>query len=321
MEYKQLGEDRIAAMAELWNQEWSESFPIREQLMRQNVFGDRNLLKSGSWMAIDRVTNRLLGFVTSKVWQDRKSGMTFDADTGWIQALVVDREARGCGIGGELLVRAESALRKENVMQIAIGDDFHKRFFPGIPADNPETKQWLERKGYSGSELSYDLLNEYKENEQIDRSETDGAVFRLARPDDRDDLVDFMKRCFPGRWEYQIRQYWELGGTGREFLILVDGNNAIIGFCRLNDDQSPVLAQNIYWASLFTERLGGIGPLGIDERFRGRRYGFSIVQEAIAVLRERGVRKIVIDTTPYLDFYGKLGFRPWKSYWRMQRVL
>lgn len=321
MEFKRLEEVRIAEMVHLWNQEWSQAYPMRERLLRQNVFGDRNLLADGSWMAVDPATARLLGFITTKLWQDRESGMAFANDTGWIQSLIVDREARGRGIGGELLARAESALQERHVAQIVLGNDFHKRFFPGIPTENPAAKQWFERRGYSGSELSYDLLNEYEDAEAAEWPKTDGVTFRLARHDDRERFIDFMKRCFPGRWEYQVREYWKLGGTGREFVVLVNDKSEIIGFCRLNDEQSPLLAQNIYWAPLFAESLGGIGPLGIDERFRGHRYGLSIVQAAVAALRERGVRRIVIDTTPYLDFYGKLGYRSWKSYWRLQRTV
>ncbi|PYI50774.1 GNAT family N-acetyltransferase [Paenibacillus flagellatus] len=321
MEFKPLEQSRIADMADLWNQEWAGTFPMRERLLLQNVFEDRNLLNSGSWMAIDPATNRLLGFVTAKVWQDHESGMAFDDDAGWIQALVVDREARGRGIGGELLARAESALREKKVGRIVLGNDFYRRFFPGVPTENPDAKRWFERRGYTAFERSHDLLNEYEEAGSIERPEADGATFRLARPEDRDNLLAFMKRCFPGRWEYQTRYYWERGGTGREFVVLEKDGGEIIGFCRLNDDQSPILAQNIYWAPLFADKMGGIGPLGIDERFRGYRYGLSIVQAAIAELRERGVRSIVIDATPYVDFYGKLGYRPWRAYWPMHRIL
>ncbi|TNJ61366.1 GNAT family N-acetyltransferase [Paenibacillus hemerocallicola] len=321
MEFKQLDEARIAEMGALWNREWAEAYPIRERLLRQNVFGDRNLLKAGSWMAVDPTTDRLLGFIAAKAWQDGESGMSFPQDTGWIQMLIVDREARGQGIGGQLLARAESALRESGVRSVVLGNDFHRRLFPGIPAENPDSRRWLEKRGYAGSELTYDLLNEYGEADVVEMPRADGVTFRLARPDDREELLVFMKRCFPGRWEYQTRQYWELGGTGREFVVLERHGGEIIGFCRLNDAQSPLLAQNIYWAPLFAEELGGIGPLGIDERFRGQRYGLSIVQAAVAVLRERGIGRIVIDTTPYLDFYGKLGYRAWKSYWRLQREL
>lgn len=321
MEFKPLNEARITEMVALWNLEWAQAHPMRERLLRQNVFDDRNLLETGSWMAVDPATDRLLGFITAKVWRDAESGMSFDGDTGWLQALVVDPDARTQGIGGQLLARAESAFRDAGVRSVVLGNDFHWRLFPGIPAENPESVRWFKRRGYAGSELTYDLLHEYGEADVVEMPRADGVTFRLARPDDREELLAFMARCFPGRWEYQARQYWERGGTGREFVVLQRDDGEIIGFCRLNDAQSPLLAQNIYWAPLFAEELGGIGPLGIDERFRGCGYGLSVVQAAAAVLRERGIDRIVIDTTPYLDFYGKLGYRAWKSYWRLKREL
>jgi len=60
-------------------------------------------------------------------------------------------------------------------------------------------------------------------------------------------------------------------------------------------------------------KLGGIWPLGIDERYRGRKHGLGIVQAAVTFLRERNIEQMAIDMTPYVDFYGKLGFSVYKS--------
>lgn len=77
----------------------------------------------------------------------------------------------------------------------------------------------------------------------------------------------------------------------------------MIGFCRVNDEASPYIAQNTYWAPLVPEPLGGIGPLGVDSRYRGKGYGLALVEEGIAELEARGMKHLVIDWTELVDFY------------------
>ncbi|MDO3409962.1 GNAT family N-acetyltransferase [Saccharibacillus sp. CPCC 101409] len=146
------------------------------------------------------------------------------------------------------------------------------------------------------------------------------AVFRAARPGDREALTAFMARCFPGGWDLQQRDYWNSGGTGREYMLL-ELEGRLAGFCRMNTQRSPLLAQNVYWAPLFEGELGGIGPLGIDPACRGGGYGLAIVQAADRALRLAGMRHIVIDTTPFVEFYGKLGYTPWKRYAKYDKTL
>ncbi len=321
MRVVQLAEERIADMTALWNKEWAGSLPMRERLLRQNMFMDQNVLREGSWMVLEEGTDRLLAFIVAKVYQDQEPDLQLGADTGWVHALVVDPDWRGRGIGGVLLDKAEEALRGIGATRITLGNDFHWRMFPGVPADRQASKSWFEKRGYENLNLTYDLINEYELQDAVELPQADGVTFRLAHTTDKAALIAFMERCFPGRWEYQTKQYWERGGTGREFVLLEKDGGELIGFCRINDSHSPLLAQNIYWAPLFEEELGGIGPLGIDEQFRGNRYGLSIVQAGVAFLRQRGIERIVIDTTPYVDFYAKLGYRTWKTYWCLHKKL
>ncbi|MFC5448548.1 GNAT family N-acetyltransferase [Paenibacillus aestuarii] len=315
-----LTEDRIQDVCRLWNQGLAPDFPIRERIVKQNVFQDRNFLPQGSWLAVEEATGKAIGFVVSKVWQDSKYDIEFSSEDGWIHALMVDPDHRNQGIGSELLRQAESALHGRGVRRVSLGNDFHRRVLPGVPHELAAAKRWFERNGYAYQGMTHDLVNHYDAKAQVALPQFENVVFRLAQPNEEDQVIAFMKRCFPGRWEYQTRQYWQLGGTGREFVVL-EREEDIIGFCRINDSQSPILAQNVYWAPLFQGELGGIGPLGIDEKYRGLNYGLAIVQAGIHYLLQRGASHIVIDTTPYVDFYGKHGFSVWKSYDRFQKVL
>ncbi|OCT12893.1 hypothetical protein A8709_21420 [Paenibacillus pectinilyticus] len=320
MNFERMEEKHLSEMLMLWNKELAASFPMRLRLLQQNIVEDRNWLREGSWVVSDAETGRVIGFVVSKIAREESERFGIRPDMGWIQVLFVDPDTRRLGIGSDLLFRAEAALRNAGARRILLGNDLHSRLFPGVPDELTEAKRWFEKRAYLFSEQAHDLLNAYHEGEEVGLPDVAEATFRVAKPSDQEALTAFMHRCFPGTWDYQHRDYWKRGGTGREF-VLLEREGAIIGFCRINDAQSPLLAQNIYWSALFQDELGGIGPLGIDESFRGYKYGISIVQAAVHYLLERGIRRMVIDTTPFIAFYGKLGYTRWKSYAKYEKYI
>lgn len=320
MRFEQLTERHLNQIIALWNKEWSELFPMQARLWEQNVYQDPNWLKEGSWVVIDEKLDQLIGFVVTKGYRDELSQFGIKEDMGWIQALLVAKPTREQGIGSELLRRAEYSLQQHGARRIFLGNDLQSRFFPGLPEPDASKQSWFEKRGYEYSERVFDLVHHYEPGEAAALPEVQDAAFRIADESDRERMTDFMTRCFLGVWDYQHREYWERGGTGREYMLL-ERKGDIIGFCRMNDGKSPLLAQNIYWAPLFNGPLGGIGPLGIDENYRGYRYGISIVQAAVHSLLERGNRSIVIDTTPFIDFYSKLGYESWRRYAKYMKTI
>jgi GNAT superfamily N-acetyltransferase len=312
MQYVPLSEDRLAELRRLWNRELGDLFPMQEQLLKQNSFDDVNVLKEGSWIALEEDSGKVAGFVVAKLWQEQRD-FVLGAGAGWIQVLLVDREYRKQGIGSELLKRAETALTAHGAHKILIGrDPWH--YFPGIPKEYPEVRSWLETKGFKDdNRVENDLLALYDDNTVNELPKQEGVTYRLLERHEKDELLSFLHRCFPGRWEYEAIRYFELGGTGREFVV-IETDGQIVGFCRINDGSSPIIAQNVYWSPLFTDELGGIGPLGVDSGYQGRGYGLAVVQAGVHFLRDRNIRKIVIDWTTLVAFYEKLNYRVWKSY-------
>ncbi|WNR45725.1 GNAT family N-acetyltransferase [Paenibacillus roseipurpureus] len=312
MNYVPLTEDRLTELCVLWNRELGEQFPMQEQLFRQNSFDDVNVLQGGSWIAVDEGSGKAVGFIVAKQWQEQRE-LVLGAGAGWIQVLLVDRDFRRLGIGSELLKRAETALLERGVHKILLGrDPWH--YFPGIPKEYPEVRAWFDAKGYKDdNRVENDLLAMYDEHTANELPRQEGVSYRLLESHEKDDLLAFFRRCFPGRWEYEAIRYFELGGTGREFVV-VETDGHIVGFCRINDSSSPIIAQNVYWSPLFEDELGGIGPLGVDSAYQGRGFGLAVVQAGVHFLRERKIQKIVIDWTTLVAFYEKLNYHVWKSY-------
>jgi beta-N-acetylhexosaminidase len=319
MKYVPLSVDWLTELSLLWNRELGDQFPMQEQLLRQNSFSDVNVLQGGSWIAVDEISGKIVGFIVAKLWQEHRE-FVLGAGAGWIQVLLVDRDYRRLGIGSELLKRAETALLEHGVHKILIGrDPWH--YFPGVPKEYPKVRTWLESKGYKDdNRVENDLLAIYDQSSASKLPIQEGVSYRLLEIHEKNELLAFLRRCFPGRWEYEAIRYFELGGTGREFVVIeTDGH--MIGFCRINDSSSPIIAQNVYWSPLFEDELGGIGPLGVDSAYQGKGYGLAVVQAGVHFLRERGIRKIVIDWTTLVAFYEKLNYRVWKSYDSFSKVV
>lgn len=302
-------------LLDLWNQEIGEDFPMRKDLFVQNSFQDENVCLEASLIAVNQ-ENNVVGFILAKRWQEEIK-VNMSEDTGWIQVLLVRKQERNKGIGSALLAHAEARLKAKGMKQILLGrDPYH--YFPGVPTIYPAVAAWFDKKGYVHYENEVDLTNAYDEEEAVEVPRPNNAVFSLLELKDKEAFLDFMRRCFPGRWEYEAVHYFAKGGTGREFVVLKK-EGKIIGFCRINDIDSPMIAQNVYWDPLFDTSLGGVGPLGVDANERKQGFGISIVEAAIAFLRKRDIENIVIDWTGLIAFYEKLGFNVWKEYYAYKK--
>lgn len=300
--------DRLSELVDLWNKELATDFPMREELFKQNSFDDINVSYDSSYMAVDD-QDRVIGFVVAKRWQETID-VNMDVKRGWIQVLLVDSGHRGKGIGLALYERAEASLKVHGIEEIQLaGDPFH--YFSGIPDQYQTVQRWAEKYGYVKRVDTYDLLNHL--DKKYDLPVDDSVTFSILKNEEQADLISFLERCFPGRWVYETMKYFEMNGDGREFVV-IKKNDKIIGFCRINDSQSPFIAQNVYWSPLFNEEVGGIGPLGIDTNEQKQGYGIAIVQAAMAFLQQRNIETIIIDWTILVDFYKKLDFDPWKKY-------
>ena len=325
-----LNRSLVPAVVDLWNRELGERFPMRASLFIQNSIEDVHVLKDGSVVLMDAVTDEAIGLVVSKKLSTEDpywDMLAHDQDTGWIQVLLVDRRYRGQGFGSRLLEIAENALMVSGAKKIVLGGDpWH--YFPGVPADDGTALKWFQKRRYRAGQTVYDLLCR-KENlpdlPAVDASGVTGRqkshlTYRLLRASEKERFLKFIQKVFPGRWTYEAYHYFLKGGQGREILV-AEKDGEMIGFCRLHDDRSPLIAQNVYWAPLFPGlHLGGVGPLGLDPAERGGGYGLAMVRAALEELFRRGQEYVVIDWTELVGFYERLGCRVWKSYVYHEKV-
>jgi GNAT superfamily N-acetyltransferase len=303
MRTEKLRSGHMDGICELWNREIGIDFPLRTRLLRQNSLNHPDFLSEGSFVVQEESSHCTVGIIISKV---RRLGV------GYISVLLVDSRYRNLGIGGNLLRLAEKALKDAGMDSISLGGDFG-HFFPGVPSQYVQMKQWLENRGFVQRGTTYDLLGDFRDKMLAQDELGSEVAISAAGEADREDLLAFMNLNFPGRWEETTNTYFASGGTGREF-ILLRKSGKIIGFCRINDDYSPILAANQFWSPCFQEPCGGIGPLGIEAAYRGYGYGKAVLLAGMRELKERNHHLMAIDWTSQIDFYARSGFSIWKTY-------
>ncbi|WLD91935.1 GNAT family N-acetyltransferase [Alkalihalobacillus sp. AL-G] len=307
IEYKRWDEATVPVKdaCKLWNEEFENAFPLTDRLFIQNSVQCPHVLSEGSYFVEN--DGESIGFIVSKVTRERTD--LLPDQIGWIQALIVKREQRGKGIGTKLIHLAERALRANGVKKIVLGRDVH-HYFPGIPSERLQSSGWFKKKGFRFVNTEKDYYRKAPETYYSSETDLDFSVLKEA---EQGALLSFLNQSFPGRWEYEAWDYFRAGGGGSHFLVAKKGGN-IIGFVRVNDSESPVLGPNVYWRPLFSEKLIGIGPLGINRQFRKKGYGKAIVDAAIQLAVERNAKHLVIDWTELDTFYRSFGFQEWRQY-------
>ena len=323
MEIIKLGEFKeYEKLYEMWNDEFGFIFPITQELFDKNVFGYGHNAVDNSFVSI--VDNQPVGFIIGKTWLDEYSVESY-LDMSWISLIYVKPSFRNQGIGSALLNKVEEIFINENKKSICIGRDY-RNFFPGLPNELKYYRDWFSKKGYS---IGYDtndlikkntintkkeVLKPYKDNKQY--------IIRRATINDFDKIDTLIKTNWPGRWHMEFLDYVACGGTGHEYMICIDENDKVCGFCKACDVYTPIelCGYSMNYYDRF-DYLGGIGPLGVDSNYRKLNIANNLLKTIINELLEKEVSEIIIDWTNLMHIYQKYGFEIWKSYSYIQKEL
>ncbi|MDF2698683.1 MAG: family N-acetyltransferase [Haloplasmataceae bacterium] len=291
-------ENYVDEFIELWNNEF-DTLPMHPNLVNQCAISSDHIVNDGTKALV--INHKFIGLVVSKIYQGE---IPIDSyyNTGFISFIFVRKEERNKGYGSKLLELATTEFKKHHKMRILLGMDLNT-FFPGIPESCDNSKVFFEKKGFKRISKAYNLL--MSENPEFKFDEF--YENRLATLLDKVELLEFIKREFSQRWYFEAYDYFQKGGSGREFAILLD-HKRIIGFARINDQESLQIMHNINWSKRY-RKLGGIGPLGVAKANRGNKLGSRITNYGTQVLFDRGCSDVIVDWTGINAFYEKSGFK------------
>ena len=314
--FKEFDKQFILDLRNLWNDEFGFIFPISEELFNRNTYLTEGFLEENSYVVLD--DGFPIAFIINKNWPTTNIDGLYES-TGWISLIYVSKQYRKNGIGSKLLEMSFEAFEALKIKKIYLGKDY-QNFFPGLPKDLKENLDWFKHRGFEALYETNDLINL---NISTDLLMKDSPFeYKLCTKELLPNLVQFMKNNFPGRWLKELNDYIKIGGNGNEYVICTDSSNMIYGFCRIGRFNTPIekIAFSLTWRNRF-EKLGGIGPLGVDSNFRRQHIAYNTIIKAMNILKEEGCKCLIIDWTNLLSFYRRFGFEIWKTYIYIEKNL
>ncbi len=232
---------------------------------------------------------------------------------GWVSLLAVHLSVQGQGIGSDLLTWAEGWLKQQGCKRIRIGGNL-RPFLPGVPYVMRENVAFFERHAYQGSfdqPYEYDIARSLKDYQPLYPKPAHANLTPMQAGEEHL-LVDFLQREYPGRWEFEAREFVKNRGRSSDFLLL-RVHEEVQGFCRLtlSDSERPI---ERFYPQRLPQPWGQYGPLGLSRSVRGQGLGGYLIDAAAIHLRSLGVDGCVIDWTSLVELYGKFGFTVYNQY-------
>lgn len=188
----------------------------------------------------------------------------------FVRVLIVDRDARGRGIGSALL--ADATQRGARV----IGAEAGNYFTPGV---HEALAPFFRNRGYVQTAETHNLHVELSNLRDVESSR--------ARHDDRDRILSFIEREFGRIWRFEAAKAFD---ADEPTLFITEERGELTGFAAHDVNNRG---------------LGFFGPTGVTKAMRGRGLGCALLLASLADLRRLGYARAVIPWTDALAFYRK----------------
>jgi GNAT superfamily N-acetyltransferase len=221
MKFEEMNLKDKEKILKLWNDNIGTVYPLDSKLFTQNFGSDKQNKKILG--AFDG--EKLAGFIIYKQWTSQSGILKADKSIGYINSIIVDVNYRNTGVGSDLLDYAEKELIGEGVKLIHAGRDTN-HFFPGIPYECVKAQEFFANKGYSLAETFYDLICnisnvnfEKLPNMKINNDKK--YKIEILNNEDRENLFEFFRKCFYGRWYQEMMDFFEIGMEDRDIVVFI----------------------------------------------------------------------------------------------------
>lgn len=306
----------VPVMVRLWNEACPPKFAVTPKFFEYNLLPNLDALQEGLIALVD---GQPAGFVVAS--HLKKHPDVASLEMGWLDSLVMHPAFQRQGVGSTLLEWAEDWLRQRGCKRMRLAGSL-RAFSAGLPA-NFGTEAFCHRHGFkvaAGDEGAWDVMRDLGDGLPIARRHSPGEeVIHPCREDEKEALMEFLQRTFPGRWMYEIQLFLASGGRTQDILVGVE-NGVVEGFAWVTFEDS-LRPLDRYFMNPLPRPWGQLGPIGVSTRVRGQGLGGLLLQEGLLYLQRGGVRSCTIDWTGLLEFYGKYGFKPYTHYLMMMKSL
>ena len=303
-------QDMDAAFA-LWQAAVGDTWPLTAAQF-QRLFADTDPAFGRAHFVVEAGSG-VVGFVATQL-PPPAPGAPLE---GHLPALLVAPPVQRQGIGAALHDHALAHLRARGARRVRVGGGV-PRLWPGVPTNLPAALPFFRRHGWAFTETSHDLVRDLRD----ERAATpvppgDDVMIAIGTAADMPELLAFERREFPS-WQAAYAHIARLGDYA-DFVIARRAGGVIVGALILFTPQSHPERSDVLWMRLLGADCGGVGAVGVAASERGHGIGTALVAHGSEVLRARGVGNSCVGWTWLLDFYGRVGYRPWRSYamsWR-----
>lgn len=298
----------LADVATLWHDTVGQQWPLSTEHIGTILAGSQ-----GHHLLV-RESGKLVAFAATR------QSMRGPDKVGHLALLLVAPHRQRQGIGSALHDAAMAYLIQQGVKAVQLGS-IYPRFWCGIPTDL-NVAPFFERKGWRPEDLVYDMVRDLGDftlpANIAERMQREGIRFTTATPENIDALLQFEEREFYN-WLHSFSYIASLHDY-QDLLIAFDGER-VVGSLIMSTPQSHPERTDVIWQGLLGEDAGSIGSVGVAASERGRGIGIGLVAYASEMLKQRGVRNCYIDWLVLTEFYGKLGYKIWRSYQPIWRPL
>lgn len=300
-----LEKSQLHRISDICSRVFAEEYHVTEEKLSANLLEDAEFDAASSLCLWNRSDDTLIGFGGVKI----SNNQDLYPDTAWMSIFAIAPEWQNCGYGTLLLERMIQKLREAGIKKIYLGQDF-ANFFSGIPAPDDRKLAFFERLGFTlNIDEHYDLEANIVRNASLDtfdRSPWENDFSTDFFHGEKDALLSFLQKEFPGRWEYEAETAIEEHKDPREIVLLFDRSQTKIeGYCMLTVERDADGRKTGY---------GGLGPIGIAKDIRGNHVGDYFLHESLCQLAGLGVTRVNIDWTILKKYYGQFEFMPVRTY-------
>lgn len=308
------------ALAALWAQVHPRRYVVTPEVLRANTVGSPVFDWGSSFIEIHRGAPVAFTAVKRAATRLYKGP---DKDQAHLSAIAFLDPAAGI----DLMAATKQVLRDRGIYRLRFGQD-SRHFFPGCPSDCLSLRDFLivegfeegdavvdlERDliGYAPPQGALDVLSAWSADARPDPV-PGGATVGPIKPDDVPALQAFLEREFPGRWAFDTLELLDREKRADGVFALFVGET-MEGFAVTQAEGLQLPIGGAVWHLDLGERWGGLGPIGVSKSVRGCGYGDALLGASLSALRDRGVRRCIIDWTTLEGFYGRHGFEPTRSY-------
>jgi len=304
MEFVPLGESLVPKIARLVNR-CLEFEAVTPYTVNRCTILDPNYDPEMTIIAIDK--SEPVGIVIG-AQRTKAPPELVSREHGWLKLVVVEPRYMQSGLGDQLLLAVERAMKSKGAKDVRVSDFVGWYFWPGIDLRYQDLIRFFGDHGYikvnENIEYEVDLLGLRPSSLVLEKEASlaaKGYAFTNASQDRRREVVEWVHSNFGPLYSHEVSETFR---HDMPSVWLALKGDEIVGF-----------------SAYRTSELDWFGPIGVAEEERRKGLGSVLLFKSLLSMREEGRRIALISCNPHLFFSQIPSIRGVRDYWILSKRL